>query len=94
MILRSGASLQMHRTKSDLGPVTCDRTSEMRVLQGSLEPLSIGYVALGEEITEAICLKSIFPSVQMKVKSRMAGLLWLNVLSVYCLWARFWEGNT
>lgn len=89
MILRSGASLQMHRTKSDLGSVTCERNSEMRVLQGS-----IGYVALGEEITEAIWLKSIFPNVQMKVKSRLAGLLWLSVLSVYCLWARFWEGNT
>lgn len=67
---------------------------DLRVLQGSLEPLSIGYVALGEEITETVWLESIFPNVQIKVKNRMAGLLWLSVLSVYCLWARFWEGNT
>lgn len=66
----------------------------MRVLQGSLEPLSIEYVALGEEITEAVWLKSLFPNVQIKVKSRMARLLWPRVLSVYCFWARLWEGNT
>lgn len=84
----------MHRTKSDLGSVPCERTSEMRVLQGSLEPLSIGYVGLGEETTKAVWLESIFPNVQIKVKNRMAGLLWLSVLSVYCLWTRFWEGNT
>lgn len=57
----------------------------MRVLQGSLEPLSIEYVALGEEITEAVWLKSIFPNVQIKVKSRTASLLWLSGLCLLSL---------
>lgn len=57
----------------------------MRVLQGSLEPLSIEYVALGEEITETVWLRSIFPNVQIKVKSRTASLLWLSVLCLLSL---------